>query len=129
MQLEVNVKDESVWLTQAQMTQLFEVGRTSITRHINNIIKDGEVDEKSNVQFLHIANSDRPVQAYNLDVIISVGYRVKSKRGIQFRKWATRKLEDYIISSYVKINGNTSFIYSFCSFSNKSTNASTSFNA
>ena len=86
--LEVPVRDETVWLSQAQMTTLFEVDRTVVTRHVNNVFKDGEVDQKSNVHFLHIANSDKLVKMYSLDVIISVGYRVKSKRGIEFRKWA-----------------------------------------
>ena len=69
--------------------------RTVITRHINNIFKDGELDEKSNVQKMHFANSDRPVALSNLDVIISVGYRVKSKRGIIFRKWANKVINNY----------------------------------
>jgi len=77
--LPVRVEDETVWLTQAQMASLFDVDRTVITRHVNNVFKENEVDEKSNVHFLHIANSDRPVKIYSLDVIISVGYRVKSK--------------------------------------------------
>lgn len=71
--LPVRVEDETVWLTQAQMTSLFDVDRTVITRHVNNVFKENEVDEKSNVHFLHIANSDRPVKIYSLDVIISVG--------------------------------------------------------
>lgn len=88
VKLEVNMQDETVWLTQAQMSELFGKERTVITKHINNIFKEGELDEKSNVQKMHIANSDKPVTFYNLDVIISVGYRVKSKNGIAFRKWA-----------------------------------------
>ncbi|MBQ6874788.1 MAG: virulence RhuM family protein, partial [Lachnospiraceae bacterium] len=84
--LPVTLEDESVWLTQAQMTVLFSVDRTVITKHVNNVFRENEVDEKSNVHFLHIANSDRPVKAYSLDVIISVGYRVKSQRGVEFRR-------------------------------------------
>lgn len=98
--LDVAVQDETVWLSQAQMTKLFSVDRTVITRHVNNVFKENEVDEKSNVHFLHIANSDRPVKLYSLDVIISVGYRVKSKRGVEFRRWANRVLKDYIIKGY-----------------------------
>jgi hypothetical protein len=82
------------------MTELLSVNRTVITRHINNIFKEGELERKSNVQKMHIANADRPVQFYNLDVIISVGYRVKSQRGIEFRQWANRILKDYIIKGY-----------------------------
>ena len=98
--LEVRVEDETVWLTQAQMSELFQKDRTVITRHINNIFKEGELDFESNVHFLHIANSDRPIGLYNLDVIISVGYRVKSKVGTQFRRWANSVLKDYILSHH-----------------------------
>ena len=98
--LKVPVEEETVWLTQAQMTKLFSVDRTVITRHVNNVFRDEELDEKSNVHFLHIANSDKPVKFYSLDVIISVGYRVKSKRGIEFRRWANKVLKDYILKGY-----------------------------
>ena len=86
--IEVKVKNEMVWLRQEQIADLFERDRTVITKHINNIFKENELDKKSNVQILHIANSDRPASLYSLDVIISIGYRVKSKRGTQFRIWA-----------------------------------------
>ena len=98
IKLEVNMKDETVWLNQMQMAELFDKDRTVITRHINNIFKEGELDKKTNVQKLHIPNSDKPVTFYNLDVIISVGYRVKSKNGVAFRKWANKILKDYLIS-------------------------------
>ena len=98
--LEVPVEKETVWLTQAQMTELFRVDRTVITRHINNVFKEGELERESNVQKMHITNSDKPVQYYNLDVIISVGYRVKSKRGVEFRKWANTILKQYILQGY-----------------------------
>lgn len=78
VKLEVRLEEETVWLTQAQITELFQRDRTVITRHINNVFSEKELDEKSNVHFLHIANSDKPVKLYSLDVIISVGYRVKS---------------------------------------------------
>ncbi len=78
VKLEVNMNGETVWLTQDQMAKLFGKDRTVITRHINNIFKDAELEEKSNVQKMHIANSDKPVSLYSLDVIISIGYRVKS---------------------------------------------------
>ena len=100
VKLEVNMKDETVWLNQMQMAELFDKDRTVITRHINNIFKEGELDKKTNVQKLHIPNSDKPVTFYNLDVIISVGYRVKSKNGVAFRKWANKILKDYLIKGY-----------------------------
>jgi len=83
--LEVKLKGETVWLTQGQMAELFITERSVITKHLGNIFKTRELDQKSNVQKLHTANSDKPVQIYNLDVIISVGYRINSKRGTQFR--------------------------------------------
>ena len=92
--LDVRVVDDTVWLTQAQMTELFQRDRTVVTRHINNVFAEGELDEKSNVHFLHIPFSDKPVKVYSLNVVISVGYRVKSFRGTQFRIWATNVLRD-----------------------------------
>ena len=100
VKLEVNLKDETVWLTQGQISELFGKDRTVITRHINNIFKEGELEEESNVQKMHIPNSDKPVAFYNLDVIISVGYRVKSQNGIIFRRWANNILKDYMIKGY-----------------------------
>jgi hypothetical protein len=100
VELEVRLENETVWLTQAQMVVLFGRERTVITKHINNVFNEGELDEKSNVHFLHIANSDKPIKIYNLDVIISVGYRVKSQRGTEFRIWATNVLKDYILRGY-----------------------------
>jgi len=101
VRLEVSMQDETVWLTQKQMAVLFEKGRSTITEHINNVFMEGELDEKSNVGFSDIANSDKPVKIYNLDVIISVGYRVKSKRGTQFRRWANGILREYLLQGYV----------------------------
>jgi len=100
VKLEVSMKDETVWLTQAQMAELFGKARNTITGHINNIFTEGELDEKSNVGFIDIANSDKPVKVYNLDVIISVGYRVKSQNGIIFRRWANKILKDYMLKGY-----------------------------
>ena len=85
VKLEVNMKDETVWLTQTQMSKLFDRDIGVISRHIKNTFEE-ELDEKSNLQKMQIANSDKPVNFYSLDVIISVGYRVKSKKGIIFRK-------------------------------------------
>ena len=100
VKLEVSMKDETVWLTQEQMAKLFGKDRTVITRHINNIFKE-ELEEKSNVQKMHFPNSDKLVTLYNLDVIISVGYRVKSQNGIIFRRWANKILKDYMLKEYV----------------------------
>ncbi len=100
VKLEVNMKDETVWLTQAQMAELFGKARNTITEHINNIFKEGELKEKSSVGFSDIANSDKPVKIYNLDVVISVGYRVKSKEGTKFRQWANKILKDYMLKGY-----------------------------
>jgi len=100
IKLDVSISDNTVWLRQNQMEELFGRERSNITKHIGNVFKEGELDEKSNVQNLHIANSDKPVKFYSLDVIISVGYRVKSKRGTQFRIWANKVLKDYLIKGY-----------------------------
>lgn len=98
--LRVPIIGETVWLTQTQMTDLFHVDRSVITRHINNVFKENELRKESNVQKMHIANSDKPVQFYSLEVIISVGYRVKSHRGVEFRQWANGVLKRYIIQGY-----------------------------
>ncbi len=102
--LSVPFEEDTVWLNQSQMTQLFSVDRTVVTKHVNNVFKEQEVDQESNVHFLHIANSDKAVKYYSLDVIISVGYRVKSKRGIEFRKWANSVLKQYILQGYAANN-------------------------
>lgn len=99
-ELEVRLKEETVWLTQKQMADLFQRERSVITKHLKNIFEERELDEQSNVHFLHIANSDKPATFYNLNVIISVGYRVKSKRGTQFRIWATQTLKDHLVKGY-----------------------------
>ncbi|MDO8444216.1 MAG: virulence protein RhuM/Fic/DOC family protein [bacterium] len=93
--------DETIWLTQQELSTLFDIDRTVITKHLNNIFKTGELEEKSNVHFLHIANSDKPVKMYNLDAIISVGYRVNSKKATDFRVWATTTLRNYLTKGYV----------------------------
>jgi len=100
VKLEVAFKNETIWLTQAQMTLLFARDRTVITKHINNVFKEGELAEKSNVQNMHIPNSDKPVKKYSLDVVISVGYRVKSLEGTRFRQWASKVLKEHILNGY-----------------------------
>ena len=93
-------KNETVWLSNEEMCSLFERDRTVISRHIKNVFLDKELDEKSNVHFLHIPFSDKPVAFYSLDVIISVGYRVKSQRGVLFRRWANKILKSYLLKGY-----------------------------
>ncbi|HEY4501333.1 MAG TPA: virulence protein RhuM/Fic/DOC family protein [Candidatus Paceibacterota bacterium] len=91
---------DTIWATQAQIAEVFGVERSVVTKHIRNILKDGEIGEKSNVQKMHIANSDKPVTTYSLDVILSIGYRTNSKVAIEFRKWATNTLRAYITKGY-----------------------------
>ncbi len=98
--IETRLENETVWLTQEQMSELFQRERSVITKHVNNVFKEGELEVKSNVQNLHISGSDRPVKFYNLDVIISVGYRVKSLQGTKFRQWATARLREYIVKGF-----------------------------
>jgi hypothetical protein len=98
--IEVRMGEETVWLSQDQMVRLFERDQSVISRHIRTVFNEEELDEKSNMQKMHIANSDKLVAFYSLDVIISVGYRVKSKQGTQFRIWATRVLKDYLLKGY-----------------------------
>ena len=97
VRLMVKCDGETVWLTQEQMCQLFGRERSVITKHIRNVFREGELAVESNVQNLHIANSDKPVKFYNLDVVISVGYRVKSIEGVRFRKWATKVLRTILL--------------------------------
>lgn len=100
LDVRVDAEKETVWLTQAEMAELFDVDRTRITRHINGIINDNEVDSRSNVRKAHFANSDRPTSLYSLDMILAVGYRVNSKRGIAFRRWANTVLKQYLVEGY-----------------------------
>lgn len=101
--LDVILEGETVWITQDQMAELFQRDKSTISRHIKNIFEDGELEEKSVVAFFATTASDGKtyqVAYYNLDVIISVGYRVKSKRGVQFRQWATQRIHEYIIKGF-----------------------------
>mgnify|MGYP003591321508 FL=1 len=100
IKIETRLENETVWLTQEQMAQLFQRERSVITKHLKNIFEEQELDEKSNVQILHISGSDRPIKFYNLDVIISVGYRVKSLQGTRFRQWASTRLKEYLIKGF-----------------------------
>lgn len=100
VRVDVYLDGETVWLNQQQMAELFGRERSVLTKHIRNIFKEGELDEKSNVQNLHVPGSDKPVKFYNLDVIISVGYRVKSLQGTRFRQWATNVLREHLLKGY-----------------------------
>jgi len=100
VQLDVSLDQDTVWLTQAQMVDLFARNQSVISRHVNNVFKEGELARESNMQKMHIANSDKPVALYSLDVIISVGYRVKSQHGVQFRQWATQVLKQHLVDGY-----------------------------
>lgn len=101
IKLEVNVKDETVWLTQEQMSKLFGKAKSTINEHIKNIFKENELQENETMtKFGNSEFSDKPTNYYNLDMIISVGYRVKSQQGIAFRKWSTKVLKDYMLKGY-----------------------------
>ena len=98
--IEVRLENDTVWLNQEQISVLFQRDQSVISRHIRNVFKEEELDEKSTMQKMHIPKSDKLVAFYNLDVIISVGYRVKSKQGTQFRIWATTVLREYLLKGY-----------------------------
>ena len=100
VELKVEFDGETIWLRQNQIAEIFGKDRTVITKHINSILKDKEVDEKSNVQKMHIANSDKPVNFYSLDIILAVGYRTNSSKAIKFRQWATKILKQYLMNGY-----------------------------
>ena len=99
-QIDVRMENETVWLSANQMASLFDRDEKTIRKHINNVFLDCEVEKESNTHFLRLAHSDKPVAFYTLDVIISVGYRVKSQRGVQFRQWANRVLKQYLVKGY-----------------------------
>jgi len=100
IELRGDFEHENIWATQAQIAELFGIERSVVTKHIGSIIKIGEVNQKSNVQKMHIANSDKPVALYSLDIILSVGYRANSARAIEFRKWANKTLREYLLAGY-----------------------------
>jgi len=98
--LEATVNDDTIWLTQTELVILFNKDQSVISRHIHNIFKDNEVDEKSNMQKMHIANSDKPVNFYSLDIVLAVGYRTNSAKAIKFRQWATNVLKQHLLKGY-----------------------------
>ena len=99
VRVDVRLDHETVWLTQAQMVDLFGRDQSVVSRHLRNVFADGELRVEGNMQKMHIASADKPIALYSLDVIISVGYRVKSKRGVQFRQWATRVLREHLVQA------------------------------
>lgn len=101
IELPVDAKSETLWATQAQIAAVFEIDQSGVARHIQNILTDKEVDPKSNMQKMHIANSDKPVTLYSLDIVLAIGYRANSGNAIKFRKWATTTLRSYIGDGYV----------------------------
>jgi death-on-curing family protein len=100
IEIQVRLEKETVWLRQDEIARLYDKERSVVTRHISKIFADKEVDRKSNVQKMHIANSDKPVVFYSLDVILAVGYRTNSSRAIHFRRWATNILKNYLLKGY-----------------------------
>ncbi len=99
-EIEVQFDNETFWLSQSQIGDLFERDRSVITKHIKKVFAEGELEENSNVQKMHIPNSDKPITLYSLDLIISVGYRVNSKQGTRFRIWATERLKNYLVKGF-----------------------------
>lgn len=100
IELKGDIENETIWASQAEIVELFKVDQSVVSRHIRNIFKDRELDKKSNMQKMHIANSDKPVNFYSLDVVLAVGYRTNSKLAIEFRKWATKVLSSYITEGF-----------------------------
>ena len=100
-QIDVRLENETVWLTQAQMAELFQKDQSVIARHIKNALKEGELEENSNMQILHNTQYKyRPTRIYDLDTIICVGYRVHSKHGTAFRIWAQKIIKDDLVKGY-----------------------------
>ena len=99
-QIDVRLENETVWLTTAQMAMLFDKEESNIRRHVINVFNEGELERENNVQKIHVNGVKKPVPLYNLDVIISIGYRVKSKRGTAFRIWARKVLKEYLVKGY-----------------------------
>ena len=102
IEVDVKLEQDSVWLTQNQIAQIFGKNRTVISRHIVNIFKEKELDESVCAKFAHTASDGKSyvTKYYNLEMIISVGYRVNSKRGVEFRRWANNVLKEYLIKGY-----------------------------
>ncbi len=100
IQLNMDQDEDTIWATQADIVNLFETDQSVISRHIQNIFREGEVDKKSNMQKMHNAISDKPINLYSLDIILAVGYRTNSAKAIKFRQWATTRLHEYLVQGY-----------------------------
>jgi len=98
--VQIDYQTDTIWLNKKEIAKLFSIDRSGVSRHINNIFKTGELEEKSNVQKMHIPNSDKPVEFFNLDVVLAVGYRANSTEASRFRIWATGVLKQYLVSGY-----------------------------
>ena len=98
--VQIDYQTDTIWLNKKEIAKLFCIDRSGVSRHINNIFKTGELEEKSNVQKMHIPNSDKPVEFFNLDVVLAVGYRANSIEASRFRRWATGVLKQYLVSGY-----------------------------
>ncbi len=105
LELKLDASQDTIWASQADIVQLFGIDQSVVARHIRNIFLTGEVDKESNMQKMHIANSDKPVNFYSLDIILAVGYRTNSGQAIRFRQWSTSRLKEYLINGYT-INHN-----------------------
>ena len=101
IQIKLDSQNETIWITQAQIVQVFGIDQSVVSRHIKNIFKDQEIDQNSNMQKMHNAISDKPVFFYSLDVVLAVGYRTNSATAIKFRQWANSILKDYIQKGFV----------------------------
>ncbi len=101
LDIQLDLENETIWLDRSQIAALYGIDRSGVSKHIKNIFTDKEIDEKSNVQKMHIPNSDKPVEFFSLDIILAVGYRTNSAIAIMFRKWATQTLKEYIIKGFV----------------------------
>ena len=101
VEIKTKIQNDTIWLSQKEIVDLFQTDQSVVSRHIHNIYFSGELDEKSNMQKMHNANSDKPVKYYSLDTIVSVGYRVNSKKATDFRVWATKTLKQYLVKGYL----------------------------
>ena len=107
-QVDVRMENETVWLSANQMAMLFGRDEKTIRKHVNNVFSEGELEKENNTHFLRVDGVKQPVAYYNLDVIISVGYRVKSQRGVKFRQWANRILKQYLVNVKCQSTSSTS---------------------
>ncbi len=96
-----DLKKDTIWGTQRQTANVFEIERSVVTKHIGKIIKDREIDEKSNVQKMHFAHSDKPIKVYSLGIMLAVGYKTNSTKAISFRKWATKTLKQHLSEGWI----------------------------